>query len=152
PVVGYNPPFQSHGRVDARVRLGSYEVLSLIGSGGMGEVYAAEDVNLKRRVALKVLPAIVAHDSEWRERFKREAQAVAALNHPNIVTVYTVELAGEIPFLTMEFVDGQPLSDLIPVAGFPVSRLLKITRALVDAVMAVHQRNILHRDLKPANV
>ena len=124
--------------------------MRLLGRGGMGEVYLAEDLTLGRQVALKVLPpGLVA---TGRERFEREARAVAALNHPNIVTLHSIDQSGETPFLTMEFVDGKALNELIPAGGMPLDRLLKIAIPLADAVGAAHQRGILHRDLKPANV
>jgi Tol biopolymer transport system component/predicted Ser/Thr protein kinase len=132
--------------------LGHYRIVRQLGSGGMGEVYAAEDQKLHRLVALKVLSAPFRSDDERRERFQREAQAVAALNHPNIVTIYSVELSGSTHFLTMEMVEGRPLSELIPAGGLPLDRLLKLAIALADAVSAAHQRGITHRDLKPANV
>jgi hypothetical protein len=116
----------------------------------MGEVYLAEDLTLGRQVALKILPPGVA--ATGRERFEREARAVAALNHPNIVTLHSIDQSGETPFLTMEFVDGKALNELIPAGGMPLDRLLKIAIPLADAVGAAHQRGILHRDLKPANV
>ena len=92
----------------------------------MGEVYEAEDTKLERKVALKVLPAELARNPQRRERFEREAKAVAALNHPNIVTIYSVEEADGIPFLTMELVEGRSLSDLIPKGGMPLDRLLAV--------------------------
>src|SRR5689334_2832054 len=94
-----------------------YRIVRSIGTGGMGEVYAAEDTKLNRLVALKVLSHIAAPDHERISRFRREAQAVAALNHPNVVTIYSVEEAGGTPFLTMELVDGKPLDALIPRRG-----------------------------------
>ena len=132
--------------------LGHYRILEPIGEGGMGEVYAAEDTRLHRRVALKVLPRLLADDPERRLRFEREAQAIAALNHPNIVTIHSVEESDGIPFLTMEMVDGKPLTDVIPRDGLPVATLLKIAIAISDAIAAAQQRGITHRDLKPANV
>ena len=132
--------------------LGHYRILEPIGEGGMGEVYAAEDTRLHRRVALKVLPRLLADDPERRLRFEREAQAIAALNHPNIVTIHSVEESDGIPFLTMEMVDGKPLTDVIPRDGLPVPTLLKIAIAISDAIAAAQQRGITHRDLKPANV
>jgi Tol biopolymer transport system component len=118
----------------------------------MGEVYAAEDTRLHRTVALKVLPRLLAADPERRLRFEREAQAIAALNHPNIVTIHSVEEADGTPFLTMEMVEGKPLSDLIPRGGLPLSTVLKIAIGVSDAMAAAQQRGITHRDLKPANV
>ena len=132
--------------------LSHHRIVSKLGSGGMGDVYAAEDTVLHRRVALKVLRSEVADDAERRERFAREATAVAALNHPNIVTVYSLEEADGVRFITMELVDGRALSDLIPRGGMPLDQLLKIAIPLADAVGAAHQRGITHRDLKPGNV
>ena len=133
-------------------RIGPYEVLAKLGAGGMGEVYRARDTKLNRDVALKVLLASVAADPDRQARFVREARTVAALNHPNIVTVYSVEEAGETCFLTMELVEGQTLADLIPAHGLPLDRLLKLAIPLADAMGAAHERGITHRDLKPANV
>src|SRR4051812_21687263 len=118
----------------------------------MGEVYAAEDTRLHRRIALKVLPRLLADDPERRLRFEREARAIAALNHPNIVTIYSVEEADGTPFLTMELVDGKPLTEIIPRGGLALPALLKIAIGISDAVAAAQQRGITHRDLKPANV
>ena len=118
----------------------------------MGEVYKARDVRLNRVVALKLLPDTAAKDAERRERFEREAQAVAALNHPGIVTIHSVEEAGGRFFLTMELVEGQSLADAIPPAGMPLDRLLKVAIAVADAMAAAHQKGITHRDLKPANI
>ena len=132
--------------------LGPYEIQSLIGAGGMGEVYKARDPRLNRTVAIKVLPAAAAADLERRARFEREAQAVAALNHPNIVTIHAVEEAGGVPFFTMEYVEGRTLAQTIPPRGVPLDELLRIAIPLTDAVGAAHQHGILHRDLKPANV
>src|SRR6476646_6525169 len=132
--------------------LGHYRILEPIGEGGMGEVYAAEDTRLHRRIALKVLPRLVADDPERRLRFEREAQAIAALNHPNIVTIHSVEEADGTPFLTMEMVEGKPLTEVIPRGGMPLPTLLKIAIAISDAIAAAQQRGITHRDLKPANV
>src|SRR6476659_7363982 len=129
-----------------------YRVLRAIGRGGMGEVYAAEDTKLHRQVALKVLPQDMASDPERLQRFQREAQAVAALNHPNVVTVYSVEEADGLHFLTMELVDGQTLVDRLPRKGLPYDEFLRLAIALVDAVSSAHQHGIVHRDLKPANI
>ena len=118
----------------------------------MGEVYAAEDTKLRRLVALKVLPDALAGDPDRRRRFEREAQTVAALNHPNIVTIYAVEEAGGAHFLTMELVEGKTLSDLIPRYGLPLDQILKLAIPLADALSAAHQRGVTHRDLKPGNI
>ncbi|MGH9257648.1 MAG: serine/threonine-protein kinase [Vicinamibacterales bacterium] len=133
-------------------RLGPYEILSLIGSGGMGEVYRARDPKLNRAIAIKILPEHLAADAERRLRFEREAQSLAALSHPNIVTIHSVEQADGILFLTMECVEGKPLSALIAHGGLPLDRLLGLALPLADAVSAAHLKGITHRDLKPANV
>ena len=133
-------------------RLGPYEILAVIGEGGMGEVYRARDPRLGRDIAIKVLLASAVGDEERRGRFEREARAVAALNHPNIVTIHAVEESDGVPFFTMEYIQGRTLRDLIPAHGLPLGELLKIAIPLADAVSAAHQRGILHRDLKPANV
>ena len=118
----------------------------------MGEVYRATDTKLGRDVALKVLPAEMARDPKRLARFQREARAVAALNHPHIVTIFSVEEADGVYFLTMELVEGQPLDRLIPKQGFPLDRLLEIVTPLAEALSAAHEKGIVHRDLKPANV
>jgi len=118
----------------------------------MGEVYRATDTKLGRDVALKVLPAEMALDPERLARFQREAKALAALNHPHIVTIFSVEETEGIHFLTMELVEGQSLDRRIPEGGFPVGRLAKIAIAMAEALAAAHEKGIVHRDLKPANV
>ena len=133
-------------------RIGSYEIVAKLGEGGMGEVYRARDTRLDRLVALKVLPRDVRDDPERRERFEREAKAIAALNHPNIVTIHSVENVEALSFLTMELVEGAPLSSAITTYGLPLDRILAMATPLVDAVAAAHQKGITHRDLKPANV
>ena len=136
----------------AGARLGAYEILAPLGAGGMGEVYRARDTRLKRDIALKVLPDSTAGAPERRARFEREAQSIAALSHPNIVTIHSVEEAHGVLFLTMEYVEGKPVSDLIVKAGLPLTQILNLAIPLADAVSAAHQRGITHRDLKPANV
>jgi len=138
--------------LSAGARLGPYEILTLVGTGGMGEVYRARDPRLGRDVAIKVLPAAVAGDADRLRRFEQEARAAAVLNHPNIVTIFSVEQANNVPFVTMEFVEGTPLARLIPRSGLPIEKILKIAIALGDAVTAAHRRGIVHRDLKPSNV
>jgi eukaryotic-like serine/threonine-protein kinase len=133
-------------------RLGQYEIVSLLGAGGMGEVFRARDTKLNRDVAIKVLPGTVADDPERRERFEREARTIAALNHPNIVTIHAIEHSGDTAFIAMELVEGRPLSETIPRAGVPLGKLLKIAIPVADAVVAAHQKGITHRDLKPANI
>jgi Tol biopolymer transport system component len=133
-------------------RLGPYEVIGLLGAGGMGEVYRARDTKLNRLIALKRLPTAAAGDADRRDRFAHEAQAIAALNHPNIVTVHSVEQIDDQFCLTMELVEGRSLADVIPATGLPLDRLLAIAIPVVDAIAAAHQRGITHRDLKPANI
>jgi len=132
--------------------IGHYRVVGKLGAGGMGEVWEAEDSKLKRRVALKVLPADLAASDERLQRFQREAEAVAALNHPNIVTIHSVEEAAGVHFLTMEKVEGKSLDRLIPKEGFELDRLFEVALPISAAVAAAHEKGITHRDLKPANV
>jgi len=132
--------------------LAHYRITAAIGAGGMGEVYRAIDTRLGRDVALKVLPADIAASPERLERFRREAKALAALDHPGIVTVHSVEEAGGVHFLTMQLVEGEALDRVIPEGGLPVERIMTIATALADALAAAHGKGIVHRDLKPANV
>src|SRR5262245_19400941 len=122
--------------------LGAYHILSRLGAGGMGEVYRASDTRLGREVALKLLPADMAADPERLARFQREARATAALNHPNIVTLYSVEQANGVHFLTMELVDGRSLHDMIPREGLPVGRVVELAVAMADAIAAAHDKDL----------
>ena len=133
-------------------KLGAYEIQSPLGAGGMGEVYRATDAKLGRDVALKVLPAEMSHDPERLARFRREAKALAQLDHPNIVTIYSVEECDGVHFLTMQLVEGLPLDRVICASGLPARQIIEIARALADALAAAHEKGIVHRDLKPANV
>ena len=133
-------------------QLGTYEILSLLGAGGMGEVYRARDTKLNRDVALKILPDAFARDADRLARFRREAQAVAALNHPHIVTIFSIEEHDAVPFMTMELVEGSTLDQVIPGGGLSPVRFFDIAIALADALSAAHRKHIIHRDLKPANV
>jgi serine/threonine protein kinase len=132
--------------------LGQYRILKAIGAGGMGQVYLAQDTRLDRQVALKILPPHLSGDPERRARFTREAKAVAALNHPNIVTMHSVDEADGLHFITMELVRGRTLAELLPRHGFPLGRFLEIAIPLTDALAAAHREGITHRDVKPANV
>jgi serine/threonine protein kinase len=133
-------------------RIGRYTIGSILGEGGMGRVYRATDATLGRDVALKVLPAEVASEPDRLDRFQREARALASLNHPHIVTVYSVEHVDGVHFLTMELVTGRPLDRVIAGRPLPLDRVLQVGRAVADALGAAHERGIVHRDLKPANV
>ena len=129
-----------------------YEITALIGIGGMGEVYKATDTNLKRAVAIKVLPALVAADAERLARFQREAEVLAALNHPNIATIYGLERSSDMTALVMELVEGEDLSQRIARGAIPVDDLLPIAKQIAEALEAAHEQGIIHRDLKPANI
>ena len=133
-------------------KLGPYEIQSPLGAGGMGEVYRATDTKLGRDIALKVLPAEMAEDPERLARFRREAKVLAQLDHPNIVTIHSVEESDGVHFLTMQLVEGLPLDRLICAGGLPLEQIVEIASGLGDALAAAHEKGIVHRDLKPANV
>ena len=153
PLVG---PVDDAADIIAAVLIGHtlshYRITAKLGAGGMGEVYRATDTKLGREVAIKVLPAEMADSEERLERFRREAQALAALDHPGIVTVYSVEEADGIHFLTMQLVEGEPLDQLISGGGIGAERILEIGTAVAAALAAAHEKGIVHRDLKPANI
>ena len=132
--------------------LSHYKVLEKLGQGGMGEVYLVEDTTLERQVALKILPAELASDPDRLARFEREAKTLAALDHPNIVSIHSIEEADGVRFLTMELVEGERLAELIPKSGMPVDRFLELAIPLADALAAAHDKGAIHRDLKPANI
>ena len=133
-------------------RLAHYDVTALIGEGGMGQVYRARDTTLRREVALKVLPDSVAGDPDRLVRFQREAEALASLNHPGIVTIHSVEQDGGTRFLTMELVDGRSLEQVLTEERLSIDRVTAMATHLSDAVGAAHEAGIVHRDLKPANI
>src|SRR5215510_14984708 len=133
-------------------RLGAYEVIAKIGAGGMGEVYRATDTNLKRSVAIKVLPAAVAGDAERLARFQREAEVLAALNHTNIGAIYGLEKTPDFTALVMELVEGDDLSQRVARGRIPLDEALPIAKQIADALEAAHEQGIIHRDLKPANI
>jgi serine/threonine protein kinase len=133
-------------------RLAHYRILAKLGEGGMGVVYLAEDERLRRKVALKTLPPALAEDPHRLARFEREVKSVATLNHPNIVTIYSVEEAFGRRFFTMEHVEGKTLSQLIRPGGLPLDEFFKLAVPLADALAAAHAKGIQHRDLKPGNV
>ncbi len=133
-------------------RIGPYEVTALIGAGGMGEVYRATDTNLKRAVAIKIIPASLSQDPDRLARFQREAQLLGALNHPHIAHVYGLERTDHATGLVMELVDGPTLADRIAEGTVPPKAALGIATQIADALEAAHDQGIVHRDLKPANI
>src|SRR5580765_4251294 len=133
-------------------RIGTYEIVAAIGEGGMGQVYRAHDTKLNRDVALKVLPPLVADDPDRLARFRREAQVLAALNHPNIAHIHGFEDSGATHALVMELVEGPTLADRIARGPMPLEEVLPIARQIAEALEAAHEQGIIHRDLKPANV
>jgi serine/threonine protein kinase len=133
-------------------RIGAYQILSLLGAGGMGEVYRARDSTLQRDVAIKVLPTVFTNDPDRRERFEREARVLASLNHPNIGAIYGLEDAGGVRGLVLELVEGLTLSDRLARGPLPAAEALAIARQVADALEAAHEKGIVHRDLKPANI
>jgi serine/threonine protein kinase len=133
-------------------RLGPFEIVSPLGEGGMGEVYRARDTKLNRDVALKILPQAFSADADRVARFTREAQTLAALNHPNIAQIYGLEESGSSRALAMELVPGEDLSDRIGRGPIPVADAVAIARQIAAALEAAHEHGIIHRDLKPANI
>ena len=132
--------------------IGHYRVTGNIGRGGMGEVFAATDTRLKRRVALKVLPRQFSSDSERLRRFEREARAASALNHPNIVTIYDVCVNGDTPYIAMELVEGRSLRNVLSAGPLPAAQIRDLAAQLAAGLAKAHEANIVHRDLKPENV
>jgi serine/threonine protein kinase len=132
--------------------IGHYQVLSLLGAGGMGEVYLAQDTRLGRKVALKLLPPGFTRDQERLRRFEQEARTVSALNHPNILTIYEVGVASETQFIATEFIDGQTLRARLRGRRLVLSEALDLAIQIAAALAAAHEAGIIHRDIKPENV
>ena len=133
-------------------RLGPYEVLALLGQGGMGEVYRARDTKLNRDVALKVLPDLFTSDPDRLARFHREAQVLASLNHPNIAHIHGLEECAGTCALAMELVEGRTLAHRIWQGPMTPADALPVARQIADALEAAHEKGIVHRDLKPDNI
>src|SRR5438552_11883953 len=131
--------------------LGHYQVLSLLGAGGMGEVYLAEDTRLKRKVALKLLPAELTANQDRLRRFEQEAQAASGLNHPNIITIHEIGEAEDRRFMAAEFVDGETLRSRILSGSLKIDETLSIAEQAASALAAAHAAGIIHRDIKPEN-
>src|SRR5499427_7766506 len=133
-------------------QLGTHEITALLGKGGMGEVYRARDLKLKREVAIKILPEEFSRDAERVSRFQREAEVLAALNHPNIAAIHDLEETDGTRYLVLELVEGETLADRIGRGSIPVQEALDVAKYICEALEAAHEKSIIHRDLKPANV
>ncbi len=138
--------------LEAGTKLGRYEIRSPIGAGGMGEVYRARDTRLGREVAIKVLPEDLAEDPRVRTRFEREAKAVAALSHPNIMALYDVGAEGDTSYAVMELLEGETLRRRVARSALPWRKTIEIAGAVADGLAAAHARGIVHRDIKPENI
>src|SRR5262249_12843960 len=138
--------------VGVGTHLGSLEITALIGRGGMGEVYRARDLKLKREVAIKILPEEFSRDADRVSRFQREAEVLAALNHPNIAAIHDLRETNGARYLVLELVEGETLAERIQRGPIPVEEALGIAKNIGEALEAAHDRGIIHRDLKPANI
>ena len=139
-------------RIGAGVRLGPYEILALLGAGGMGEVYRAKDTRLDRTVAIKVLPSDLTTDLAAKRRFDREARAVAALSHPHICPLFDIGHHDGTDFLVMEYLDGETLRGRLARGKLPLDQALQYGTQIVDGLAAAHRAGLIHRDLKPSNI
>src|ERR1035441_4637715 len=142
----------THMPLSAGDKIGHYEVLSLLGQGGMGEVYRAGDRRLKRDVAIKVLPAALAFDPERMARFEREPRLLASLDHPNIGAIYGLEESNGTRALVLALIEGPTLADRIAAGPIPLEEAIPIAQQIAEALEYAHDRGVIHRDLKPANV
>src|SRR5215470_11965868 len=133
-------------------QLGSHEITGLLGKGGMGEVYRARDLRLKREVAIKVLPEEFSRDEDRVSRFQREAEVLASLNHPHIAAIHSLEQANGSRFLVLELVEGQTLAERMQRGALPIDEALTFAKHICEALEAAHEKGIVHRDLKPGNV
>jgi serine/threonine protein kinase len=133
-------------------QLGNYRLIERIGAGGMGEVWRAEDTKLLRHVALKILPPQLALDAEWKERFLREARAIAQVNHPNIATIYSIDQHEDSFFIAMELIEGEPLSNRIAQGPIEPADAVRVAIHVADGLSEAHEKEIVHRDIKPDNI
>src|SRR6185436_19712084 len=138
--------------LSAGTRLGSYEIITPLGAGGMGEVYRAKDTRLDRIVAIKVLPTHLTNNPEMQQRFEREARAVSSLSHSNICTLYDVGRQDGIDYLVMEYIEGESLADRLTKGSLPLDQVLRYSIQMADALDKAHRQGIVHRDLKPGNI
>lgn len=136
----------------AGTKLGPYEIQSLLGAGGMGEVYRARDTRLDRTVAIKVLPPHLSENSEAKLRFEREAKSISSLNHPHICTLYDVGSQEGVGFLVMEFLEGETLADRLIRGPLPLEQLIKYGIEICEGLEKAHKTGVIHRDLKPGNI
>src|SRR5262245_13667721 len=133
-------------------RLGPYEILAPLGSGGMGEVYRAKDTRLDRTVAIKILPSHLSSNADYKQRFEREARAISSLTHPNICGLYDVGSQNGTEFLVMEFLEGETLAHRLSKGPLPTDQMLRYAIQIADALDKAHKQGIVHRDLKPGNI
>src|SRR5262245_53611279 len=138
--------------ISAGTKLGPYEIVSQLGAGGMGEVYRARDTRLERTVAIKVLPEEYWNDSEFKQRFEREARAISSLSHPHICTLYDVGHQDGADYLIMEYIEGESLSQRLIKGPLPTEQLLKFGIQISEALHTAHRHGVVHRDLKPGNI
>jgi serine/threonine protein kinase len=146
----YNPQHSMPLKIGTQ--LGAHEITALLGKGGMGEVYRARDLKLKREVAIKILPDEFSSDADRVGRFQREAEVLASLNHPNIAAIHSLEESGSTRFLVLELVEGETLEERLRRGPIPVQEALAITNSICEALEAAHEKGVVHRDLKPGNV
>lgn len=142
----------TRARLEKGSKLGPYEIVALLGSGGMGDVYRARDPRLDRGVAIKILPAAVSEDTDRLRRFEREARSASALNHPNIVTIYELAREGSTHYIAMELVEGKTLSELLAEGSLPIRKTIEIAAQIAEGLAKAHEAGIAHRDIKPANL
>src|SRR5580692_3736919 len=138
--------------LDPGTHLGPYEIVKLLGAGGMGEVYRARDARLDRIVAIKILPAALSADSDRLHRFEREARSASALNHPNIVTVYELGQHDATRYIAMELIEGKTLRELLVAGPLPIRKAIEIASQAAEGLAKAHEAGIAHRDLKPENI